>query len=124
MAEQMLSRGGRVVPDSLAVDVLLVREQARHHSEWRATRDEFQGLTDSPPGTLISRIEEDLATVSAAAIRALAAVREARSRPDGVEREDDAVGPWLASAANSLRSALSAHLALEARHRLRPGQED
>lgn len=106
----------------LAMDLLLVREQARYHGEWQATREELEFLVEASPAALAARLERDLSALSAAATSALAAIRSVTER--GTDGAIDRAENWLPSAAAALRSALSIDLALEARRQLNLLQDD
>ncbi|WP_226367309.1 hypothetical protein [Pseudonocardia sp. ICBG162] len=109
----------------LTMDLLLVREQARHHGEWQDTRSELEFLVEASPAALTARLERDLSALSAAAISALAAIRAATgSGSDAAPGAADGTGHWLPSAAAALRSALSIDLALEAQQQFNAVQGD
>lgn len=81
----------------LAMDLLLVREQARYHGEWQATREELEFLVEASPAALAARLERDLSALSAAATSALAAIRSVTER--GTDGAIDRAENWLPSAA-------------------------
>ncbi|MEQ3552862.1 hypothetical protein WIS52_20535 [Pseudonocardia nematodicida] len=129
--------GAAPVPDQrrevggVGIDPLLMREKARHHSEWRATCDELPALSGAPANVLVERLEQDLSAVATAAIHALTAVRESSAFGEGeptsgdLSEIGDAAGSWLATITSSLRSALVAHMALGVvRPEDRPSQDE
>ncbi|MEV1296156.1 hypothetical protein [Pseudonocardia sp. NPDC049635] len=105
-----------------ALDLLLLREQARHHSEWVATRAELADLLHTRSTPLVPRLEQELTALVTAAVEALGALHEVGKTTDH-PADAEAATPWLASAAESLRRALTVDLALQARLLLSSAQQ-
>ncbi len=101
-----------------AVELVLGREQARHRDEAQRTRHDLPALLDLPVECLFAGLQQDLTTVSSAAIQALTEIRAAFRPGHGQTPHAEAVEAaaavrrWLATAADSLRSAQARHLVL------------
>lgn len=103
-----------------AIELILVREQARHLDEHQRTRLALPALLGTAAECLQADLQRDLASVSSAAIRALTEIRAATNAGRGEQvsstatAEAAAIAQWLATAADALRSAYARHLVLVA----------
>lgn len=117
-ASSLLPRGrgstGGARHSTAVADVLAAQERVRQ-CEWEATRQELDALLDVVPSALVARLLRDLTSLSAAAMRALAEI-EALQGPEvaSSNRAVEATTVWLSTAAEALRSAQAAHMALGA----------
>ena len=108
------------------IEVLLAREQARHHGELTETEGQLYAAEGRAHASLIEQLRTDLSRTAAAALTALGRLELAAAAADFDDESDPAVeraAPALRTAAAALHSALTCHLAVEARRGTPHGHE-
>lgn len=107
------------------IEVLLAREQARHHAELSATEGQLREAAGRAPASVVEQLRTDLSLTGAAVITALEHLTLATEAEELGQEIDVAVeraAPALRTAAAALHSALTCHLSIEARLHAPRGQ--
>ncbi|ALL79676.1 hypothetical protein AD006_31410 (plasmid) [Pseudonocardia sp. EC080610-09] len=107
------------------IEVLLAREQARHHAELSATEGQLREAAGRAPASVVEQLRTDLSLTGAAVITALEHLTLATEAEELGQEIDVAVertAPALRTAAAALHSALTCHLSMEARLHAPRGQ--